>query len=93
MADLPPGRFGGPGTGASPYSPPAGPVTGRVQIGYLKPEETPDRWAGYDAAHLVVLGNVTANSLSARQQAALLEWVRMGGTAGGERRRQDPPSE
>jgi hypothetical protein len=63
-----------------PLGPTAGPSTGRVQISYLKPEQTPDRWAGYDAADLVVLGNVTAEALSAPQQAALLEWVRMGGT-------------
>lgn len=61
------------------YQPPGG-ASGRLQIAHLKPDEAPDRWAGYDGADMVVLGDVSEQSLTAAQQRALAQWVRMGGT-------------
>lgn len=84
LADLPLGRAN---TGYGP----AGGATPRVQAGHVTPADAPDRWAGYDGASLVVLGSVTEEALSARQRAALLEWVQMGGTVvvnGGDETRQ-----
>lgn len=72
---------GGLGTLAEmPLPPRPGVPPGLARVAYVRPEDAPERWAGYDAVDLVVLGNLTGESLSAAQQRALRQWVQTGGT-------------
>lgn len=52
----------------------------RILVSGLPPARAPDRWQGYDAADLVVLGDVSERDFRPEQLAALRDWVRAGGT-------------
>jgi hypothetical protein len=79
---LPPGRR----PSAMGYGPPGAPPGGAanatvtVQVADVKPEVAPERWKGYDAVDVLVLGSVSDRALSVAQQRAIVEWVHTGGT-------------
>lgn len=58
---------------------PAQPTRWRILRG--SPSSLPDRWIGYDRIDFVVLNDISPSTqLGLEQQAALLDWVRGGGT-------------
>lgn len=51
-----------------------------LMVASVKPEAAPDQWYGYDAASVVVLGDVSERELTETQREALRDWVRAGGS-------------
>jgi hypothetical protein len=51
-----------------------------VNVAVEEPANVPDQWQGYQAADMVVLGNVSERDFSPEQAAALRDYVATGGT-------------
>jgi hypothetical protein len=55
-------------------------IADQVRSVTINPDSLPDRWYGYESVSLAVLCGYDKNVMSARQEKALLDWVRSGGT-------------
>ncbi|HTE19022.1 MAG TPA: hypothetical protein VK689_11665, partial [Armatimonadota bacterium] len=79
----PPGSLGMMGNGMMGGMP--GVATGvpqpaRINVGLVEPAAMPDRWHGFDAADMVVLGPASERDFTPDQLAALRDYVSGGGT-------------
>ena len=51
-----------------------------LHIGHISPSDIPELWIGLEAVEFVIWDDARPEELTERQVAALLEWVRQGGT-------------
>lgn len=51
-----------------------------IHVGHLSPHDLPELWLGLEIVDVVVWDDASPEDLTSRQLAALLEWVRQGGT-------------
>lgn len=51
-----------------------------VHVGHLSPADIPEHWIGLEMVDYVVWDEANPDDLNERQRAALLQWVRQGGT-------------
>jgi hypothetical protein len=65
------GPWNRPGLPSQPRTP--------LHVASVTPGKAPERWKGYDAVDVLVLGDVSEQSLSVPQQVAIREWVATGG--------------
>ncbi len=56
-----------------------GKKTVRTYVSYMTAGMLPDRWKGYDPVDVIVLGDVSLNTLSREQRKAIRDWVYGGG--------------
>lgn len=52
----------------------------RMRVVGARAASLPDRWIGYERLEVLVLNDAPSTGLSEEQQAAILDWVRSGGT-------------
>lgn len=50
-----------------------------THIAYSSSSLIPEKWKGYDAVDVIILGNISLNSLQSNQQQAIVDWVYSGG--------------
>jgi len=50
-----------------------------VHISYSTAEPLPDKWKGYDSVDVILLGDISARTLSTAQRQAIIDWVYGGG--------------
>lgn len=68
--------------------PDTGPLARHVEVGNVSAADIPEQWLGLEMVDIIVWDHADPDELSDLQQAAMVEWVRQGGTlliAGGAR--------